>query len=402
VRSRSFQQYLDREEGDGKMAKPGSLNKRNRGGRVFYELVQSIKCDDGEVVQLSKSFDTKEEGEANRMELYQELLAKVALLGKSVDLENKKYREAMTVRYYLEHIYLPGCRTRVRRGTMAAQTFFGYEGYVRNYIDKYPIADVYLVDLRPRLIKEHFEELSATVPGGARKAWQMFRTAINDAIDVYEMLEFSPLPKKLNLSTADEPYIAEVHDAESLSGLFQAFKGHRLEAYVLIGAGLGLRPSETCALWEDDIDFKSGEVTIDKMLYYDKEEKKVFESKRNKTVKSKGKMVLPDKIIARLEEILKEGMPVVPSFSDPGIRANPLAIREEYKRACKQFGVKYIPPKNLRNTFSTILDEQGAENTKIANAMRHEDLKMSYSHYTVSQTRQSREMAKLLNEAINL
>jgi len=305
---------------------------------------------------------------------------------------------SMSVRDFFTEVYLPDMQKLRDKDMLAPSTYNGYESAVRIHIAPSPFGDMPLEALTVREIKQHF--MSISKPGAAEKGWRAFRQGINYAVDDCELLDTNPLPKRIRLPEK-EAYEAEILTKDEIQQLVGAFRGHPLEAWVLVSVGTGARRGETCALWWQDIDLTTGEVTITKSLQYVSGE--VIERKKTKTPKSKRTLVLPRSITSRLVEIAGSNMkvgPLCPDRDNPTIRENPNMAASDYKKHCKKMGIKHVPPSNLRNTFATLMMLDGADGMTISSVLGHSSLKMDYEHYIGAQTEQSRLLADRMDRTI--
>jgi integrase len=310
----------------------------------------------------------------------------------------------MTVRNYFEQIYLADMEQLVEAGMMAPSTVQSYKAKIALYISPSPFGDTPLCDLSVRAIKHHFQTLSTT-PGAIKTAWIVFRAGINYAINDCEMLDRNPLPKRIRLPEVDA-YIPDVLTLDELTRMLEAFRDHPLEPWLLISATTGLRRAESCGLWWRDINLETGQITIDKGLQY--VDHKVIECK-TKTKHSKRCVVLPDFALVRLREIvanderlqgLYQVQPLVPDRIAHLKRRNPEGVAGAYRSACKKLGVKWIPPKNLRHTFATLVKASGEDPITIAKTLGHSGLGMLYNHYAQGQEQMARQAAGAFDRLI--
>ena len=115
-----------------------------------------------------------------------------------------------------------------------------------------------------------FEELQEWVdgfelPGAAEKAYQTFRqvyrwTIRRRQIRIWDATQGVELPQK---PTVRRPTLTADEERETLRGIV----GQPFEAAVLLGAALGLRRCEACAVHIEDVDWRGGWVHVRRALH---------------------------------------------------------------------------------------------------------------------------------------
>lgn len=115
-----------------------------------------------------------------------------------------------------------------------------------------------------------FEELQAWVdgfakPGAAEKAYKTFRQVYRwvlrrRQLRIWDVTQGIELPKK---PPVRRPTLTADEERETLRGIV----GQPFEAAVLLGAALGLRRCEACAVRIEDIDWRSGWVHVHRGLH---------------------------------------------------------------------------------------------------------------------------------------
>jgi integrase len=348
-------------------------------------------------------------------------------------LDNSK----ITVRDFFEQVYLKDMHKLVEnkivdkngneRRRLATSTYRGYESNVRIHIAPSPFGDTPLCDLTVRGIKQHI--LSIKSPGAARKAWSTLRQGINYAVDECELLDKNPLPKSISHIEQKETCEQDTYTIEEFGEVIKAFKGHMLEPWLLVALSIGGSRSESMGLlWERiNLEYESidtdgnithlGVVDISKSWQYtvwvdpDGVKHRDLEELPTKNGKRTRKEVLPECVRQRLlvikmlldaERPRSDGpMPLIPDDKDKSKRMNPNRAAALFKRECKRFGVKHIPPNNLRHSFATINDLLGADGQLVSAVMGHSNVRTRYNHYSQRQIEKSKVIAEGLNKALN-
>lgn len=85
----------------------------------------------------------------------------------------------------------------------------------------------------------------------------------------------------------------------------------------------------------------------------------------------------------RLRELHKAGHRPLVENKD-GERSAPNSISKNYKLWCERHSVKYIPIKNLRTTYATLLKEGGQTDGMISSSLGHSNLQIAHRRYAMT------------------
>lgn len=223
-----------------------------------------------------------------------------------------------------------------------------------------------------------FEELQAWVdgfekPGAAEKAFKTFRQVYRwvlrrRQLRIWDVTQGIELPKKPPVRrlalTADE-------ERETLRGIV----GQPFEAAVLLGAALGLRRCEACAVRIEDIDWRSGWVHVRRGLHVVKG--KEVET-GCKTKLSDRRLKLPRFALERLRKIRGSRR------SGRLCALDPNAVSRRFRAFCRRHGLPHVPMTCLRHSWATISLEHGASIEDIAVSLGHTTVNTAMGHYLQS------------------
>lgn len=99
----------------------------------------------------------------------------------------------------------------------------------------------------------------------------------------------------------------------------------------------------------------------------------------------------------RLLELSGEG-PLVPDANDN--RMAPNKISGEYRKLVEG-RAKYVPTKNLRTSYATIMQGLGASDALISRSLGHTNLQVDYDHYFAANQPAQMANARMLGDAVS-
>lgn len=225
-----------------------------------------------------------------------------------------------------------------------------------------------------------FEELQAWVdsfalPGAAEKAYKTFRQVYRWAVRrrqlrIWDVTQGIELPAK---PAASRPTLSADDEREMLRGIV----GQPFEAAVLLGAALGLRRCEACAVRIEDVDWRSGIVHVRRGLH--RVGGRVVET-APKTKRSDRRLKLPRFALERLRAIRGSRR------SGRLCELAPDAVARKFGAFCRMASLPWVPMTCLRHTWATIALEAGAAIEDIAVALGHTTVNTALAHYLQSFT----------------
>ncbi len=225
--------------------------------------------------------------------------------------------------------------------------------------------------------------LDAMSYGAAKKSFAVMRALFNFAAD-QEILTRNVMAKRYKMpkkSSSVRKICDDVYDLEALKAIFEDCRGELWEPGFILSAFGGLRRSEACGVQRPDIEFaetyaivrvRRGVQCIDGTV-------------RETEVKTEGSeriAVLPRPFADRLRELV-EAHPEELWLHDDGFGCpmNPDGLSKAYQRWFQNRAYPYIPWKNLRNSYATMLHEAGAELGMIAKLLGHSTPVTTFKHY---------------------
>lgn len=271
----------------------------------------------------------------------------------------------MKVRKFAESVYLPNVRKSVRDNT--------YEGYKSSYFKhiKPFFGEVELNDIDLRLMESWLETFQSA--GSQRKAYSTFRQIIRKAQDYGYFTSKDPTKCSVKLKRT-EGNTHKILNSSEVRQLVSGFKGHPLEANVVLSVFLGLRRCESLGLTWGDISLDTGKVHVRRSRQYVGGKEVVYPPKTKKSART---CYLPKEAV----DILKECKPNGASDSDWVCPIPVNKVGSEYKSHCLKNNLPYTPMMNLRHTFATLQVEQGVDVLIVANMLGHTDVSMAYERY---------------------
>ena len=291
----------------------------------------------------------------------------------------------MTVSEYWDVFYRPSIQG------LAPSTVHGYEHQYEKYVRPL-FGDVRLNDLKARSIESALSAIER--PGAQRGAFKLLRQMVNEAYRD-ELVDENPFHRRIRLRRA-EKYEPDVLLLEDLPAWLQAVRGSRWEPVLLAMLFGGLRREEACALFWDDFEFgvDACAVRVDKVLV--EVGGKVHEGP-TKTPDSRRTVFIAGWPASRLLELAAEG-PLVPDAN--GRRMSPNRISNEYRKLLDGGDAKYVPMKNLRNSYATMMLGLGASDSMISKALGHTNLSVDYAHYFAANAPAHLANARMLGDAV--
>ena len=214
---------------------------------------------------------------------------------------------------------------------------------------------------------------SFDLPGAAEKAYKTFRQIYRwvlrrHQLRIWDVTQGVELPKK---PAVRRPTLTAEQERVTL----KAIVGQPFEAAVLLGAALGLRRCEACAVRIEDVDWRSGWVHVQRGLHVVGGE--VVET-GCKTKLSDRKLKLPRFALERLRAIRGARRSGRLCLLDPN------AVARRFRAFCKRFSLPHVPMTCLRHSWATISLEHGAAIEDIAVALGHSTVNTAMAHYLQS------------------
>ena len=286
------------------------------------------------------------------------------------DSENPTRR--MTVRQCWELHYLPRHVSR-----LAPSTQRGYLSAWRSRIEP-EFGSLALEGVTRRKIQAWLDGMSRGAARGALAVLRAFYTfAVEEELtahdDTKRRYRLPEAPAKKRTSDA-------VHDEAALVSIFQQAQGELWEAAFILSAFGGLRRTEAFGAKWEDIDFCTGYavVHVQRGVQFLAKEPQVVPLK---TAGSRREAVIPEPYASRLESIAWERIGDTWVSEPYGAPPNPDAAVHAYMRWHVGKAIRYVPWKNLRNSYATMLHARGIDLATVARLLGHTTPTTTYRHY---------------------
>lgn len=273
---------------------------------------------------------------------------------------------ALTVKAYLDDLYLPWLEGRVRKSTR-----HGYKLKLEQHVIP-KLGDVLLRELEPYVLDRWRDELLTKMSGrSALHVYRAFSTALTRAVK-WRFLKSNPL-------AAVDPPRAKIRDLDTLTAkealaYLKAFQGHELEAMVIVALATGLRCCELYALTWADLDLGEATVSVHRGLHQRKSEV-WFEPP--KSDRSHRLVSLPGWAV----EALKPLRGIGPLAVADGAHMTPTAIARAYRRQALAAKLRYLPMRDLRHTHATLMLEAGVDVVVVSRRLGHSTVAITDQHY---------------------
>ena len=299
--------------------------------------------------------------------------------------EGKPVEADLTLSEYWAAFYEPAI------GSLSESTKSGYRYAWDNLVEPM-FGGRRMADVKARDIEAGLAKIER--PGQQRNAFKLMRQMFNEAYRD-ELIEHNPFHRRIRLKRM-EAYEPEVLLLDDLPAWLDAVRGSRWEPVLLVMLFAGLRREEACALfWED---FVFGEdtciVRVDKTLT---EVRGHVVEGPTKTAESTRTVFLAGWPAGRLAELAAAG-PLVPDAN--GNRTAPDRVSRGYRKTVQGSGAKYVPLRNLRNSYATIMQGLGASDSLISKSLGHTNLNVDYAHYFAANAPAHAANARMLGEAV--
>ena len=252
-----------------------------------------------------------------------------------------------------------------------ASTVDGYRSSINLYILP-TFGDQAIDTIEPETIQSWIDSFEK--PGAAEKAFKCLRQLFNWAIRKYRLRIWNPTQ---GIELPEKPiYRPKTITANETAKRLRGFYGHKDEPTVIVGSTLALRPGENYGIMWNDINWKSGAVTVSRSRQYVRGE--VLDL-HTKTRKSNRVLYLPKFAKDRLHAIwVSLGKPK--GYINPD---NPQNIARRIKSFCKRNKLPDVSMTNMRHSWATIAVEAGIAIETVAMFLGHSNIMTAYNHYIV-------------------
>lgn len=235
-----------------------------------------------------------------------------------------------------------------------------------------------------RLTKRDVQEWLDTMTYGAAKgAFALLRAMYSFAEDE-ELTDNGVMRKRYSMPTGKPParnVNTKVHSEDELRAILAEAKGEPWEGAYILSAFGGMRRAEAFGVRWEDVEFIDGcaVVHVRRGVQLLGGEVQIVPLK---TERSDRDVAIPDPYAKRLHRLFLESLGDVYVCDDgEGGPANPERMSDAYRRWHMGRPFEYVPWKNLRNSYATMLHARGVDLADVARLLGHTTPVITYQHY---------------------
>lgn len=278
---------------------------------------------------------------------------------------------------------------------LSPTTQAGYESSYRKHVEA-AWGGWELHEVRVRHLNEWLAGFDE--PGAAEKAYKVFRQIVRASIgdEIYPEDVVDPTTRAVRLPKKPYPGEPDIYTPKETKEFLLALYGWVHEATAICEVWTGPRRCEACGLQWRDPNLSSGLLYYQRGMHLVKGEVVITQVKTHRAQRPN---MLPRMAVARLREIKRELRPR-PGDWMLGEDPNPDRYARRLKARCKEKGVRYIPPKQLRHTFSANSHKAGATDGEVQKMLGHKEFSTTFRNYMTLDEDMLRTRAKELERLI--
>lgn len=384
--------------------------KETKDGRQFYEIAVSRGrgksrvtrrwyVPDGWSKKVVARQLAKESAEFERQVKAGEYLTRKEKAARAA-AEAAERARILTVRQFTERVFLPS-----KLPTLSENTRLSYQQLLRNWI--YPaLEDFPLPDVTPAMVSGLL--LSMQQQGKASATCNMVHNLIHQiftmAVDM-DAVAVNPVDRvrKVAKSKEERGKGPEALTVEQLGQVFQALEAEPLfwRVYVHVLVDTGCRRGEAAGLQWNDIDLKSGAVTISRSLNYS-EEKGVYFS-TPKSGKSRVVYVGAETLALLQQRRADQAASCVSKwvFSKQASPEpmNPSSISQYMKNLSGRCGIP-LHAHLFRHSYATVAIQAGASVIDVQKSLGHSNSSTTLNTYSHGDGKSAERAANIFRKAI--
>lgn len=285
-----------------------------------------------------------------------------------------------------------------------------YKLYYNNYILP-EFGDMNLKDIKPIHIQKFANKISKTLsPNTVGCLLACFSKTLAFA-EKWEMIDISPY-RKIEYERAPNKNNEELLSLEQLEKLINYYNNnetnlmHKSAFYLAIGCGL--RNSEIRALTTDDIDFKTGIITVNKQAGKIRNKKGEIEDAitSTKTPSSNRKIYAPEFVLECLKQYITTlpYMPISKQIFWSYMTKRPICkqcLSKRFSVILKELELPSIHFHDLRHLQATILIQSGVNVKAVSKRLGHSKVDITLNTYTNTIDSVDKKVAEQFNETFN-
>lgn len=360
----------------------GSINRRGKGWRATITIGRSA---DGKLI---------------RKQLYGK--TKIEALEKMNDYKDKNKKglipknDKITLNEWFKNWLFDFKANEVK-----ASTIQRYDVIYRNHIENSEIAGIKLKDLNSITMQNYYNNLIKIekTPNTIKMVNKAIKSCLKYAKKINYIVENCCdnviLPKIIH--TGEDK--VEVFTVEEQKRFMEVIKDHKHRVEFLLTLGTGLRIGELIALRWNDIDFKNGNLKVNKSIWrgyvtIDGKRKYVMQETTPKTPSSIRGVAIPNKILEELkihkakQDEVREKYKEIYNDKDY-VFANIIGehmlsdtLSKSFVKALKDNGFKHLKFHALRHTYATRLFEKGVQLKTVQKLLGHSSIEITADIYT--------------------
>ena len=381
-------------------------------GRVFYEITVSRGRGKSRLTKRWYPPDGWSKRAINRE------LASVAAeferqsdAGEVVTRAEKREKEAekakeeakiLTLRQYGERVFMPA-----KTVTMSENGRSNYQGNLNSRI--YPVlGDIKLPEITPAQITALL--LDVQMEGKSHSTVLKIYTILHSLFKMAyrgDMIERNPMdkverpkPRKDEVKSTQPDALSAVEVNQVLTTLREEPLKWQALIHVLIDTGV--RRGECCALRWENVDFKTGTLTISGNLCYTKDKGVYLDTPKNgKTrtvyVGEDTLALLRQLRLQQAESTISEWVFTQENSAEPMHPQSPTRYMKRFSQRC---GVSNLHPHILRHSFASIAITNGADIASVSEAMGHSDKAVTLRMYTHANQESISRASQIVRDAV--
>lgn len=391
---------------------PSTRKKTTKAGAVFYEISVSRGRDKPRLTRRwyapegwsQKAIDRELATVAAEFERQcdtGEVVSRAEQRQKAVQ-EAQRAAQILTLRQYGEKVFMPS-----KAVTMSENSRANYQGYLSSKI--YPVlGDIKLPEITSAQISALLLDVQAdgkahatvvkvyTILHGLFKMAYWGDMITRNPMDKVER----PKPRKDEIK-AMEP---EAYTVAEIQHIIHSLEAEPLKWQALIHLLIdtGIRRGECCALRWEDVDFKTGSITIARNLCYTAKRGVYLDTPKNGHTRT---VYAGEDTISLLRRLRTEQAGKAISayiFTQEGSPEpmHPQSPTRYLKKFSRRYGVPDLHPHKLRHTFASVAITSGADVASVSEILGHSDKAVTLRMYTHASRESISHAAEIFREAV--
>lgn len=308
-----------------------------------------------------------------------------------------------TVRQYADGVYMPTKETTFSENTRASYQMF---------LDKYVfpvIGDMLLVDVTPAVIQKLLVDFQKAGYSHATavKLYNIMRglfdmAFMDDSIPLSPMLKVKrPAPRKDETPKEESD---KALTAQELSRVLSCVAQEPLkwQAYINLAADSGGRRGELCGLQWQDIDWKSGTITIRRNLQYTAQKGVYIAAPKNGKTRSVDVGAETLDLLRRLRDeqaasCISQWVFTQDGTAEPMFPQSPTRF---FKKFGERYGIADFHPHKLRHSSASIAITNGADVVSVSERLGHSDTAVTLRMYAHANAESIRRAGQAVRDAL--